>query len=477
MKPKHLAPLLLCLSTQACVAYRSGDLPETPQPATKRAAATTTASYDFQFTTFDNPNAVAQAEVAPVIDRELGATGVFKQGKAGAPGQPHVAIKVNNSGPLALGIITGIFSGLTLTVLPGYARDDYKMTAVVTKDGKEVKTYTYEGSVTTWMELLPGVRDALQRPQGEGAGHGDEHDPRPRERHGQGRHRRLTRARQALPARRASARSRAAGASGGQRGKCFRPARPVPAPARPAMNGACIESVGERFWTSQRQSAAWRPRDASPARPHRRSTAAAAARGLAAGDGGSGDGAGGGPDSGAGGAGGGGPSGGKYPVGIAGYEDGALRAAAVRAAIELAGGLPWLKTGNTVLVKVAHNSPNPYPATSSPVACAEVCKLLLEAGAKKVVVADLMGIENTLMPGGWALEDPFGGGGFDPAKDATVRAFKASGIWQAVEDAVGASNIGPNAPGAPHQLPRARLAPLRVGGRHGRHAAAGQRAG
>lgn len=132
------------------------------------------------------------------------------------------------------------------------------------------------------------------------------------------------------------------------------------------------------------------------------------------------------------------------PVGIAGYEDPALRAAAVVKAIELAGGFPWLKSGDTVLVKVAMNSPNPYPATSSPVACAELVKLLLAAGAGKVVIADLMGLENTLMPGGWALEDPFGGG-FNAQTDGTIRAFQHSGLWGAVESAVGAANIGPNA--------------------------------
>ena len=47
-------------------------------------------------------------------------------------------------------------------------------------------------------------------------------------------------------------------------------------------------------------------------------------------------------------------------------------------------------------------------ASASPVACAEIVDLLLEAGAKKVYVADLMGIDQTIVPGGWALEDPFG---------------------------------------------------------------------
>ncbi len=136
---------------------------------------------------------------------------------------------------------------------------------------------------------------------------------------------------------------------------------------------------------------------------------------------------------------------GPYSVGIAGYEDPGARAAAITTAVALAGGMPWLSAGDSVLIKVAMNSPNPYPATASPVACAELVKLCLAAGAGKVWVADLMGIENTLMPGGWALEDPFGSG-FDRDDDATIRAFHASGLYEAVVLAVGAQNVGPGKP-------------------------------
>ncbi len=130
-------------------------------------------------------------------------------------------------------------------------------------------------------------------------------------------------------------------------------------------------------------------------------------------------------------------------VGIAGFENLADRAAAVQAAVELAGGMPWITPGDTVLIKVAHNSPNAYPAVSSPTSCAELVKLCLDAGASRVYVADLMGIENTLVPGGWSLEDPKGKG-FNANTDGTIRAFHESGIWDAVVNAVGAENVGPN---------------------------------
>jgi len=133
---------------------------------------------------------------------------------------------------------------------------------------------------------------------------------------------------------------------------------------------------------------------------------------------------------------------GPHSVGLSSFEDPSLRAAAVENAVALAGGMPWMSQGDSVLIKVAHNSMNEYPAVASPVACAELVRMCLDAGATKIYVADLMGIEATLVPGGWSLEDPFGTG-FDRDKDGTIRAFHSSGIYAAIVAMVGAQNVGP----------------------------------
>ena len=131
-------------------------------------------------------------------------------------------------------------------------------------------------------------------------------------------------------------------------------------------------------------------------------------------------------------------------VGIASFVDRSQRRAAVRRAVELAGGVGFVKKGDRVLIKVAHNSPFAYPATISPESCGELAKMCLEAGASRVTIADVMGIENTLMPGGWALEGKLGRTlPWDPTTDATVRAFRASGLYAGIEEAVGAGRVGP----------------------------------
>lgn len=138
------------------------------------------------------------------------------------------------------------------------------------------------------------------------------------------------------------------------------------------------------------------------------------------------------------------PKSGTRKAGFASFSTPSLRRAAVRRAVELAGGIGWLKSGDRVLIKVAHNSMNAYPATVSPESAGELARMFLDAGASRVVIADVMGIENTLVPGGWAMEDEFGRlGPWDMESDATIRAFRASGLYAGVEAAIGAGDVGP----------------------------------
>jgi uncharacterized protein (DUF362 family) len=57
--------------------------------------------------------------------------------------------------------------------------------------------------------------------------------------------------------------------------------------------------------------------------------------------------------------------------------------------------LSWLSKGDTVLLKPALNSPDPYPSTTHPLSLRVVVEVLKERGAK-VIVADQSGIEHVL---------------------------------------------------------------------------------
>jgi len=90
-------------------------------------------------------------------------------------------------------------------------------------------------------------------------------------------------------------------------------------------------------------------------------------------------------------------SGNALPVTLASVPAGSgpeARAKAVRAAALAIDDLAWLSRGDTVLLKVASNSGNVYPATTDPVVVRTLTELLLQRGARRVIVADMSGVQS-----------------------------------------------------------------------------------
>ena len=70
-------------------------------------------------------------------------------------------------------------------------------------------------------------------------------------------------------------------------------------------------------------------------------------------------------------------------------------AAAVRAAVEMAGGLSFLRAGQSVLLKPALNSGKPYPATADPETVLTIARMVLEAGGKPFIADRTMFLRST----------------------------------------------------------------------------------
>ncbi len=116
----------------------------------------------------------------------------------------------------------------------------------------------------------------------------------------------------------------------------------------------------------------------------------------------------------------------KTPVFVAGMDGGVSEQVklAVRHAAEAATDFSWLSKGDTVLIKPALNSVNPYPATTSPLAVGAMIELLKEKGAGRVVVGDMTGIKHVkLSP--------------DGVSGSTYGSMEASGMTAAVVAAGG----------------------------------------
>lgn len=95
---------------------------------------------------------------------------------------------------------------------------------------------------------------------------------------------------------------------------------------------------------------------------------------------------------------------------------------AVRETAEAADDFEWLSQGDTVFIKPALNSGNPYPATTSPAAVAAVIELLRERGAGRVLIGDMCGVQHVkLTP--------------EKLTGSSRRLMHASGMAQAAEAA------------------------------------------
>lgn len=71
--------------------------------------------------------------------------------------------------------------------------------------------------------------------------------------------------------------------------------------------------------------------------------------------------------------------------------------AAVRAVIELAGGLTFIKPGQRVLLKPAINSSRPYPSTSDPEVILTLARLVQEAGGEPFIADRTMFMRSTAL--------------------------------------------------------------------------------
>jgi uncharacterized protein (DUF362 family) len=67
----------------------------------------------------------------------------------------------------------------------------------------------------------------------------------------------------------------------------------------------------------------------------------------------------------------------------------------IRRAVELAGGLAFVKPGQTVLLKPAVNSPNPYPATTDPETVLTLAEMVKAAGGQPFVADRTMFLHST----------------------------------------------------------------------------------
>lgn len=95
---------------------------------------------------------------------------------------------------------------------------------------------------------------------------------------------------------------------------------------------------------------------------------------------------------------------------------------AVKNAARVATDFSWLSKGDTVLIKPALNSGNPYPATTNPAGIMAIIELLKEKGAGRVIVSEMSGVEHVKLTS-------------EKIKGSSRELMKSSGIARAAVEA------------------------------------------
>lgn len=91
---------------------------------------------------------------------------LFKRYNAGiGGGDYHFSISMDTRQQLLLGVVSALFCGSTLTILPAYTRIDYALSVDVSKGGQFIKRYEYNQYVSTWVELFLVVLTASHFPR------------------------------------------------------------------------------------------------------------------------------------------------------------------------------------------------------------------------------------------------------------------------------------------------------------------------
>ena len=120
-----------------------------------------------------------------------------------------------------------------------------------------------------------------------------------------------------------------------------------------------------------------------------------------------------------------------YVKGLPPIPDSGVISSAIRNVIlKATDNLSWLSAGETVLLKPALNSPDPYPATTHPLAISVTAELLADRGAK-VVIGDQSGIDHVLHHPGGVIHgrtiDNYARSGMGDRNDTRFVGFEDSG--------------------------------------------------
>jgi hypothetical protein len=147
--------LVLSISLAGCAAFPEDELPKHGPASINVTAERPSIDYDLSFSTMGTENAAGLSLFEKRVVAVFNSSHAFASARPGIGGEPyHLKLSLDNSGNLGLAAVSGFICGLSLLVIPGYAKDEYTLVAEVQSGPTLVKRYQYHDSMVTWTQIL-----------------------------------------------------------------------------------------------------------------------------------------------------------------------------------------------------------------------------------------------------------------------------------------------------------------------------------
>jgi len=165
----HLFTLLAMVSfstiVAGCASFPSHQLPRYEYGQFVSASPRPSVNYDVRFLSIGQPNQAAQDVLTKRIDSTFSRAQVFSSHAPGTgPADYHLSFEMRNDGNVAAATVLGFISGMTLTVVPAYAKDKYTLLVDVKKGEQILKHYEYRENLNTWIQLFLVVLTPFKSP-------------------------------------------------------------------------------------------------------------------------------------------------------------------------------------------------------------------------------------------------------------------------------------------------------------------------
>ena len=146
---------VLFLSVAGCASFAGKELPRYTYEQIVPNPQKPSIDYDAKFLTLGRENAAAVRMFQEQIEKVFRKSTLFERFDAGiGSAKFHFSMALQNEGNIVAAGVSGFISGLTLTLLPAYARDEYILTVDVKKGNQLLKQYRYKHYMDSWIELF-----------------------------------------------------------------------------------------------------------------------------------------------------------------------------------------------------------------------------------------------------------------------------------------------------------------------------------